>query len=46
MADQPGGLHRYEVSFYAKMPDERLIYVLNLIRRPSTVTFTFPAGEE
>ncbi len=28
MADHPGGLHRYEVSFYAKMPDERLIYVV------------------
>ena len=28
MADHPGGLHRYQVSFYAKMPDERLIYVV------------------
>ena len=28
VADHPNGLHRYEVSFYAKMPDERLIYVV------------------
>jgi hypothetical protein len=28
MADRPSGLHHYEVSFYAKMPDERLIYVV------------------
>ena len=28
MADHPTRLHRYEVSFYAKMPDERLIYVV------------------
>ena len=25
----PSGLHRYEVSFYAKVPDERLIYVVS-----------------
>src|SRR5207247_1164724 len=28
IADHPSGLHRYEVSFYAKMPDERLIYLV------------------
>jgi hypothetical protein len=28
MVGHPTGLHRYEVSFYAKMPDERLIYVV------------------
>lgn len=28
VADHPRGLHRYQVSFYAKMPEERLIYVV------------------
>jgi hypothetical protein len=28
MADPPKGLQRYEVSFYAKMPNERLVYVV------------------
>src|SRR2546421_10142295 len=28
IADHPTGLHRYEVSFYAKMPHARLIYAL------------------
>ena len=28
MQGHPSGLHRYQVSFYAKMPEERLIYVV------------------
>jgi len=28
IAEHPNGLHRYEVSFYAKMPEDRLIYVV------------------
>ena len=36
IADQPSGLHRYEVSFYAKMPDERLIYVVFYEYDPAT----------
>jgi hypothetical protein len=36
MADRPSGLHRYEVSFYAKMPDERLIYVVFYEYDPAT----------
>jgi hypothetical protein len=28
MADHSSGLHHYQVSFYAKMPDEQLIYVV------------------
>ena len=36
MADHPSGLHRYEVSFYAKMPDERLIYVVFYEYDPAT----------
>jgi hypothetical protein len=28
MAEPPKGLQRYEVSFYTKMPDERLVYVV------------------
>ena len=28
IVDHPSELHRYEVSFYAKMPEERLIYVV------------------
>jgi hypothetical protein len=36
MADHPSGLHRYEVSFYAKIPDERLIYVVFYEYDPAT----------
>jgi hypothetical protein len=36
VADHPNGLHRYEVSFYAKMPDERLIYVVFYEHHPAT----------
>ena len=36
LADRPKGLHRYEVSFYAKMPDERLIYVVIYEFDPAT----------
>ena len=36
VADHPSGLHRYEVSFYAKMPDERLIYVVFYKYDPAT----------
>jgi len=36
MADHPSGLHRYEVSFSAKMPDERLIYVVFYEYDPAT----------
>ena len=36
MVDHPSGLHRYEVSFYAKMPDERLIYVVFYEYDPAT----------
>jgi hypothetical protein len=36
IADHPSGLHRYEVSFYAKMPDERLIYVVFYEYDPAT----------
>jgi hypothetical protein len=34
--DHPSRLHRYEVSFYAKMPDERLIYVVFYEYDPAT----------
>ena len=36
MADRPTALRRYEVSFYAKMPDERLIYVVFYEYDPAT----------
>lgn len=36
MADRPSGLHRYEVSFYAKMPDEQLIYLVFYEYDPAT----------
>ena len=36
VADHPNGLHRYEVSFYAKMPNERLIYVVFYEYDPAT----------
>ena len=36
VAHHPSGLHRYEVSFYAKMPDERLIYVVFYEYDPAT----------
>jgi hypothetical protein len=36
MANHPNGLHRYEVRFYAKMPDERLIYVVFYEYDPAT----------
>ena len=36
IADHPSGLHRYEVSFYAKMQDERLIYVVFYEYDPAT----------
>jgi hypothetical protein len=36
MTDHPSGLHRYQVSFYAKMPDERLIYVVFYEYDPAT----------
>src|SRR5260370_3597092 len=36
MADHPNGLHRYQVSFYAKMPAERLIYVVFYEYDPAT----------
>jgi hypothetical protein len=36
MADHPSGLHRYEVSFYAQMPDEQLIYVVFYEYDPAT----------
>ena len=36
VADHPSGLHRYEVSFYAKMPDERLTYVVFYEYDPAT----------
>ena len=35
-AERPSGLHRYEVSFYAKVPEERLIYVVFYEYDPST----------
>jgi len=35
-ADHPSGLHRYQGSFYAKMPDERLIYVVFYEYDPAT----------
>ena len=34
--DHPNGLHCYEVLFYAKMPDERLIYVVFYEYDPAT----------
>jgi hypothetical protein len=34
--DHPKGLHRYEVSFYAKMPAEQLIYVVFYEYDPAT----------
>jgi hypothetical protein len=34
-AEPPKGLPRYEVSFYAKMPNERIIYVVFYERDPS-----------
>ena len=36
IADHPSGLHRYEVSFYSKMPDERLICVVFYEYDPAT----------
>ena len=36
MADRPSGLQRYEVSFYAKMPEERVIYVVFYEYDPAT----------
>jgi hypothetical protein len=36
VAKPPKGLQRYEVSFYAKMPDERLIYVVFYEYDPAT----------
>lgn len=36
MADPPKGLPRYEVSFYAKMPNERLVYVVFYEYDPAT----------
>lgn len=36
VADHPSGLHRYQVSFYAKMPEERLIYVVLYEYDPAT----------
>jgi hypothetical protein len=36
MGDHPSGLHRYQVSFYAKVPDERLIYVVFYEYDPAT----------
>jgi len=36
IADHTSGLPRYEVSFYAKMPDERLIYVVFYECDPAT----------
>ena len=35
-ADHPSGLQRYQVSFYAKMPDEQLIYVVFYEYDPAT----------
>ena len=35
LADHPSGLHRYEVSFYAKMPDERKATALGYGHSPS-----------
>ncbi|HSA91723.1 MAG TPA: hypothetical protein VLE48_01825 [Terriglobales bacterium] len=35
-AERPKGLRRYEVSFYAKLPEERLIYVVQYELDPST----------
>jgi hypothetical protein len=36
MAEPPKGLQRYEVSFYAKLPNERLIYVVFYEYDPAT----------
>jgi len=36
VAEAPQGLQRYEVDFYAKLPDERLIYVVFCQYDPST----------
>lgn len=36
VAEAPKGLPRYEVDFYAKLPDERLIYVVFYQYNPST----------
>jgi hypothetical protein len=36
MADRPSGLLRYEVSFYSKLPDEQLIYVVFYEYDPAT----------
>ncbi len=36
VAEPPKGLQRYEVSFYAKMPNERLIYVVFYEYDPAT----------
>jgi hypothetical protein len=36
VAGHASGLHRYKVSFYAKMPDERLIYVVFYEYDPTT----------
>ena len=36
IAERPKGLQRYEVSFYAKMPNERLVYVVFYEFDPAT----------
>jgi hypothetical protein len=36
VAEPPKGLQRYEVSFYAKIPNERLIYVVFYAYDPAT----------
>lgn len=36
LTDHPSGLHRYEVLFYAKLPDEQLIYVVFYEYNPAT----------
>jgi hypothetical protein len=36
VAEPPKGLRRYEVSFYAKVPDERLVYVVFYEYDPTT----------
>jgi hypothetical protein len=48
MAEHPSGLHHYQVSFYAKMPDERLIYVVFYEYDPATEHgyVYFPGGTE
>jgi hypothetical protein len=36
LSDHPRGLRRYEVSFYAKLPNERLVYVVFYEFDPAT----------